>query len=290
VLLEAEAMAASGVKEILVIAQDTSAYGLDLRYAEGSFRGRAYRADLEGLARGLGELGVWVRLHYVYPYPHVDRIMPLMAEGRILPYLDIPFQHASPKILKAMRRPANEARTLDRIAAWRAEVPDLVLRSTFVVGFPGETEEDFSHLLAWLEAADLDRVGCFAYENVAGAAARELPDHVPETLKQERRARFMAAAARISRRKLRTKIGKIIEVVVDGVRPDGVALARSRAEAPDIDGRVLVTPGARLRRGERLKVRVEDSDDFDLFAAPTDLRLRAGGGAAPRLHRVIARR
>ncbi len=289
VLHEAEALVASGVKEILVIAQDTSAYGLDIAYAEGPFRGHAYRADLEGLARGLGELGVWVRLHYVYPYPHVDRVLPLMAEGRILPYLDIPFQHASPKILKAMKRPANEARTLERIASWRAAAPDIVLRSTFVVGFPGETEADFQHLLSWLEEAQLDRVGCFAYENVAGAAARELPDHVPEELKQERRARFMAAAAKISRTKLRAKVGKVLEVVVDAVRPDGVALARSRAEAPEIDGVVHVAPGARLRPGDRLKVRVSASDDFDLYAAPTDLRLRAPGGAG-RLHRVIARR
>jgi ribosomal protein S12 methylthiotransferase len=290
VLAEAEALAASGVKELLVVAQDTSAYGLDLGYAEGEFRGATYRADLEGLARGLGELGVWVRLHYVYPYPHVDRILPLMAEGKILPYLDIPFQHASPKILKAMRRPANEARTLERLAAWRAIVPDIALRSTFVVGFPGETEADFQHLLDWLDEAQLDRVGAFAYENVVGATARDLPGHVPEEVKQERRARFMAAAAKISRSKLRAKVGKTLEVVVDAVRPDGVAVARSRAEAPDIDGHILVEPGGRLRPGERLKVKVHGSDDFDLYAAPTDLRLRTLGAAPQRLHRVIARR
>jgi ribosomal protein S12 methylthiotransferase len=291
VLAEAEALAASGVKELLVVAQDTSAYGLDLRYAAGAWRGQEWKANLEGLARGLGELGVWVRLHYVYPYPHVDAVMPLMAEGKILPYLDIPFQHASPSVLKAMRRPANQERTLERIARWREAVPNLTLRSTFVVGFPGETEADFDYLLEWLEEAQLDRVGAFAYENVAGAAARDLADHVPEALKQERRERFMAAAARISRAKLKKKVGRTMEVLVDAVRSDGVALARTEADAPEIDGQVFVTPGAALRPGQVVKVRIDRADAFDLYASPTDLRLRTAAAAPGRpMHRVISRR
>jgi ribosomal protein S12 methylthiotransferase len=289
VLREAEALVSSGVKELLVVAQDTSAYGLDLRYAPGEWRGQEWKANLEDLARGLGELGAWVRLHYVYPYPHVDAVIPLMAEGKILPYLDIPFQHASPKVLKAMRRPANEAKTLERIARWRAIAPDLVIRSTFVVGFPGETEEDFEYLLEWLEEAQLDRVGAFAYENVAGAAARDLPGHVPEEVKQQRRKRFMLTAARISRAKLKTKVGRTLEVMVDAVREDGVAVCRSKADAPEIDGHVFVTPGGSLRPGEMVKVRVERADAFDLFATPTDLRLRAPMGPARRMHRVISR-
>ncbi len=288
VLAEAEALAASGVKELLVVAQDTSAYGLDLRYAESAWRGESWKANLEDLCRGLGELGVWVRLHYVYPYPHVDAVIPLMAAGKVLPYLDIPFQHASPRVLKAMKRPANDAKVLERIAKWREVCPEIVIRSTFVVGFPGETEDDFQYLLTWLEEAQLDRVGCFAYENVAGAAAQSLPDHVPEEVKQDRRARFMAAAERISRAKLKTKVGKTIEVLVDQVRADGVALARSKADAPEIDGKVFVTPGHALRPGDLVKVKVERADAFDLHAAPTDFRLR--NAPPPRLHRVILRR
>jgi len=295
VLTEAEALAASGVKELLVVAQDTSAYGLDLRYASGEWRGETWRTNLEDLARGLGELGVWVRLHYVYPYPHVDAVIPLMAEGKILPYLDIPFQHASPSVLKAMRRPANEAKTLERIAAWRAVAPDLTIRSTFVVGFPGETEADFDYLLQWLEEAQLDRVGCFAYENVEGAKARDLPDHVPEEIKQDRRARFMAAAERISRAKLKTKVGRTLEVLVDQVRGDGLAVARSKADAPEIDGKVFVSPGHALRPGDLVKVKVERTDAFDLYATPTDFRLRnaaatQAAGPGRRMHRVLSRR
>lgn len=289
VLKEAEALASAGVKEILVVAQDTSAYGLDLRYEPGVWRGQTWRAHLTDLARGLGELGVWVRLHYVYPYPHVDALAPLMAEGKILPYLDIPFQHASPAVLKAMRRPANEAKTLDRIAKWRAACPQITIRSTFVVGFPGETEADFDVLLDWLEEAQLDRVGCFAYENVAGAAAQALPGHVDEVVKQDRRERFMAAAAKISRAKLRKKVGRTLEVLVDQVRADGVAVARSWADAPEIDGKVYVDPGARLKPGDLLKVKVNAADAFDLFASPLDFRLRAPGPTRP-MHRVIARR
>jgi ribosomal protein S12 methylthiotransferase len=295
VLAEAEALAASGVKELLVVAQDTSAYGLDIRYAESDWRGEAWKANLEDLCRGLGQLGVWVRLHYVYPYPHVDAVIPLMAEGKILPYLDIPFQHASPRVLKAMKRPANDAKVLERIAKWRAICPEIVIRSTFVVGFPGETEEDFQYLLTWLEAAQLDRVGCFAYENVQGAAAQSLPDHVPEDVKQDRRARLMAAAERISRAKLRKKVGKTIEVLVDQVRADGLAIARSKADAPEIDGKVFVTPGHALRPGDLFKVKVDRAEAFDLHATPVDFRLR---NAAPpcqalaqrRMYRVISRR
>jgi ribosomal protein S12 methylthiotransferase len=287
VLREAEALVAGGVKELLVVSQDTSAYGLDIRYAPGEWRGQAWKANLEGLCRGLGDLGAWVRLHYVYPYPHVDAVIPLMAEGKILPYLDIPFQHASPTVLKAMRRPGNQEKTLQRIAKWRSIAPDLTIRSTFVVGFPGETEADFDFLLQWLEDAQLDRVGCFAYENVQGAASRDLPDHVPEAVKQERRERFMTVAARISRARLKAKVGRTIEVLVDQVRADGTAVARSKADAPEIDGHVFVRPGAALKVGERVKVRVEAANEFDLQATPTDLRLRVSPG---RMNRVSLRR
>ena len=291
VMAEAEALVDAGVKELLVVAQDTSAYGLDIRYAPGDWRGDTYKASLEGLCRALGELGVWVRLHYVYPYPHVDAVIPLMAEGKILPYLDIPLQHASPSVLKAMKRPANEAKTLDRIRTWREICPDLTLRSTFVVGFPGETEADFEYLLQWLEEAQLDRVGCFAYENVLGAAAQALPGHVPEEIKQERRERFMAASARISRARLKQKVGRTLEVLVDEVRRDGVAVARSKGDAPEIDGKVFVRPGHALKVGELVKVKVERADAFDLLATPSDFRLRkpAPLSVSPhrRMHRVI---
>jgi ribosomal protein S12 methylthiotransferase len=292
VLREAEALVESGVKELLVVSQDTSAYGLDVKYAPGEWRGRTWRANLEDLARGLGELGVWVRLHYVYPYPHVDAVVPLMAEGKILPYLDIPFQHASPGVLKAMRRPANQEKTLERIARWRAVAPELTLRSTFVVGFPGETEADFEFLLQWLEEARLDRVGAFAYENVEGAPARDLPDHVPEAVKQERRERFMQAAQKISRDKLRGKIGRTIQVLVDEVRGDGTAVARSRGDAPEIDGAVFVRPGRSLKAGDLLDVRVTRTEAYDLWAEPADPALRKQPlAAAPRgrMHRVISR-
>jgi ribosomal protein S12 methylthiotransferase len=294
VLAEAEALVDAGVKELLVVAQDTSAYGLDLRFAAGDWRGRPWKANLEDLCRGLGELGVWVRLHYVYPYPHVDAVIPLMAEGKILPYLDIPLQHAAPTVLKAMRRPANEAKTLDRIRRWRELCPDLTLRSTFVVGFPGETEADFDYLLQWLEEAQLDRVGCFAYENVQGAAARTLPDHVPEEIKQERRERLMAVSARISRARLSQKVGRTLQVLVDEVRSDGVAVARSKGDAPEIDGKVFVRPGHALTVGEFVTVKVERADAFDLLATPTDFRLRNAAlpsvSPSRRMHRVISRR
>jgi ribosomal protein S12 methylthiotransferase len=291
VLREAESMVEAGIKELLVVSQDTSAYGLDTRYAPGEWRGQMWKANLEELSRGLGELGAWVRLHYVYPYPHVDAVIPLMAEGKILPYLDIPFQHASPKVLKAMRRPANQEKTLERLAKWRSIAPDLTIRSTFVVGFPGETEEDFQFLLDWLEEAQLDRVGAFAYENVAGAAARDLPDHVPEEVKQERRERFMQAAQKISRAKLRTKVGSQIEVLVDEVRRDGVAIARSKGDAPEIDGKVFVKPGGALNVGDFVQVRVSRTEAYDLWAEPVDRSLRKASPIVPgrRLHRVISR-
>ena len=292
VLAEAEALAASGVKELLVVAQDTSAYGLDLRYAPSDWRGQTWRANLEDLARGLGELGVWVRLHYVYPYPHVDAVIPLMAEGKILPYLDIPFQHASPSVLKAMQRPAAAEKTLDRLARWRSMAPDLAIRSTFVVGFPGETEADFQLLLDWLDEAQLERVGCFAYENVEGAAARDLPGHVPEELKQERRARLMEKAEAISRAKLKATLGHTLEVLVDQVREDGVAVARSKADAPEIDGLVYVKNGGRLRPGDIVKARIERTEAFDRVAtlvgvAPAPLTPKPAPGR--RMHRVISR-
>jgi ribosomal protein S12 methylthiotransferase len=294
VLREAEALAGAGVKELLVVAQDTSAYGLDLRYAPGEWRGQSWRGDLEGLARALSELGIWVRLHYVYPYPHVDAVMPLMAERKILPYLDIPFQHASPKVLKAMKRPGNQEKTLERIHRWRDICPELVIRSTFVVGFPGETEADFEFLLQWLEEAQLDRVGCFAYENVKGAAAQGLPNHVDEAVKQDRRARLMSVSARISRNKLKRRVGETMEVLVDQVRSDGTAIARSYADAPEIDGQVQVKGGHRLKPGDLVKVRIERADAFDLIARLADApggghRLNQAPVAPRRLHRVISR-
>jgi ribosomal protein S12 methylthiotransferase len=265
VLREAERLALAGVKELLVISQDTSAYGVDIKHASGAWRGREWRAHFNDLARGLGELGLWVRLHYVYPYPHVDAVIPLMAEGKILPYLDIPFQHASPSILKAMRRPANQEKTLERIARWRAQVPDIAIRSTFIVGFPGETEADFAMLLDWLEEAKLDRVGCFKYEPVEGAAANALAGAVPEKLKEERWHRFMQAQQKISAAKLAAKIGRELEVIVDTVEK-GHAVARSKADAPEIDGSVFVRPAAGIKVGDIVKVRVERAQDYDLEA------------------------
>jgi ribosomal protein S12 methylthiotransferase len=265
VLREAERLALAGVKELLVISQDTSAYGVDIKHAAGQWRGREWRAHFNDLARGLGELGIWVRLHYVYPYPHVDAVIPLMAEGKILPYLDIPFQHASPAVLKAMRRPANQEKTLERIARWRAIAPDIALRSTFIVGFPGETAADFAMLLDWLEEAKLDRVGCFKYEPVEGAAANAIEGAVPDAVKEERWHRFMQAQQKISAAKLAAKVGREIEVIVDTVEK-GRAVARSMADAPEIDGNVFVKPTAGLKPGDIVKVRVEKAKDYDLEA------------------------
>ena len=267
VLREAERLALAGVKELLVISQDTSAYGVDIKHVVGAWRGQRWRAHFNDLARGLGELGVWVRLHYVYPYPHVDAVVPLMAEGKILPYLDIPFQHASPAVLKAMRRPANQERTLERIARWRAIVPDIAIRSTFIVGFPGETEADFAMLLDWLGEAKLDRVGCFKYEPVEGAAANALSGAVPPAVKEERWHRFMQAQQKISAAKLAAKVGREIEVIVDTVEKSR-AVARSKADAPEIDGNVFVKPAAGLKPGDIVKVRVEKAKDYDLEARP----------------------
>lgn len=265
VMREAEALVESGVREILVISQDTSAYGVDLKYRTGFWGGRPVKTRLLDLARALGELGVWIRMHYVYPYPSVDDIIPLMAEGLILPYLDVPFQHASPRILKAMKRPASAENTLERIRAWRSICPDLTLRSTFITGFPGETEEDFEALLGFLEEAQLDRVGAFAYSPVEGAAANALPDPVPDEVREERRARLMAFQEDISTQRLEQKIGREITVLVDEVDEDG-ALARSSGDAPDIDGLVVIPNGQHLPVGEFAQVRVTDCDVHDLYA------------------------
>ena len=268
VLREAERLANAGVKELLVISQDTSAYGADLRYAPGSWRGHDYETRFIDLARGLGELGVWVRLHYVYPYPHVDGVIALMAEGRVLPYLDVPFQHGSPSVLKRMRRPAHAEDTLARIRAWRTECPALTLRSTFIVGFPGETEAEFAELLAWLGEAQLDRVGCFKYSPVEGASANALPGHVAPEVQEERYARFMECAAKISARRLAARVGERTRVIVDSVA-DGVALARSAAEAPEIDGTVSIEPAGKLRAGEWADVEIVAADAYDLAARLT---------------------
>jgi ribosomal protein S12 methylthiotransferase len=263
VLREAEKLAAAGVKELLVISQDTSAYGVDIGYAESDWRGRPVKARFLDLCTALGELGIWVRLHYVYPYPHVDAVIPLMAEGKLLPYLDVPFQHASPRILKAMRRPAHQAKTLDRIRRWRAICPDLAIRSTFIVGFPGETEDDFTRLLDWLEEAEIDRVGCFRYEPVDGAAANALPDPVPDAVKEERWHRLMAAQQAISAARLRRKVGRTIEVIVDEVNDDG-AVGRSHADAPEIDGSVILGGGP-AAVGDIVRARIDRAGDYDLY-------------------------
>jgi ribosomal protein S12 methylthiotransferase len=263
VLREAERLVDAGVKELLVISQDTSAYGVDLKYEPSLWKGRDVRARFNELARELGELGVWVRLMYVYPYPHVDAVIPLMADGKVLPYLDIPFQHASPDVLKRMRRPAAQEQTLARIARWREICPDITLRSTFIVGFPGETEADFAVLLDWLDEAKLDRVGCFRYEPVAGAAANDLGDPVPDEVKDERWHRFMQRQRSISVARLRRKVGERIKVIVDEVGPT-VARGRSQGDAPDIDGAVYVTSRRPLRLGEIATVKIERADAYDL--------------------------
>ena len=275
ILREAEKLLAQGTRELLVISQDTSAYGLDLKHAAWPWKGSDVRAHMTDLARALGELRTpdgqrpWVRLHYVYPYPHVDRIMPLMAEGLVLPYLDIPFQHASPKVLKAMRRPANEARVLERLVQWRREVPDIAIRSSFVVGFPGETEEDFDYLLQWLAEARLDRVGAFRFEPVEGAPANDLPGHVPEEVKEERYARVMELTARISAEKLAAKVGTALDIIIDAVDPEtGGATGRSKADAPEIDGEVHLRDAGDLNPGDFATVLIEEADEHDLFGVP----------------------
>jgi ribosomal protein S12 methylthiotransferase len=266
VLREAENLARAGVKEILVISQDTSAYGVDLKYAAQPWRGRERQARFYDLAAALGELGVWIRLHYVYPYPHVDKVIELMADGGVLPYLDIPFQHASARILKLMKRPAAATNTLERIAAWRRVVPDLTIRSTFIVGFPGETEQDFQELLDWLRIAQLDRVGCFEYSPVAGAAANDLRQPaVPDEIKAERRARFMELSAEISAGRLAQKVGREMQVLVDRI-DDGVAVARSSADAPEIDGTVRIKGAKNLTVGSFAQVRITAAGAYDLDA------------------------
>jgi len=268
ILREAEKLVAAGTRELLVISQDTSAYGLDLRHATYPLkRGGEIRSDMTDLARHLGQLGAWVRLHYVYPYPHVDRVIPLMAEGLVVPYLDIPFQHAAPSVLKAMKRPANEAKVLERIGRWRDICPDIAIRSTFVVGFPGETEADFDYLLQWLEEARLDRVGAFRFEPVEGAAANNLPDHVPEAVKEERYARLMELTARISTEKLEAKVGRTLPVIIDEVGGEG-ATGRSQADAPEIDGQVHLRDAGHLTQGDIVHVEIEDADEHDLFGVP----------------------
>ncbi|AOU96661.1 ribosomal protein S12 methylthiotransferase [Acidihalobacter yilgarnensis] len=264
VMVEAENLVNAGVRELLVISQDTSAYGVDVRYRTGFWRGRPLKSHVQTLAEALGELGVWVRLHYIYPYPHVDALIPLMADGRLLPYLDMPLQHGSPRILKAMRRPAASERMLERIHSWREQCAELTLRSTFIVGFPGETDAEFEALLDFIEEAQLDRVGAFAYSPVDGAAANALPDAVPEALKQERLERFMARQAQISAARLRARIGREIDVLVDEVDAEGI-VARSTADAPEIDGCVYVESQAGVAPGDRLRVEVTDADEHDLW-------------------------
>lgn len=267
VLDEAERLVKAGVQELLVVSQDTSAYGLDLKYRTGFHQGRPVKTRMKELCQELGQLGSWVRLHYVYPYPHVDDITPLMAEGLILPYLDIPFQHAHPDVLRAMKRPAASEKTLERIHGWRNICPDITLRSTFIVGFPGETESQFEYLLDFLDEAQLDRVGCFTYSPVDGASANALPGAVPEEVKEERLARFMEKQAQISAAKLQHKIGKVLEVLVDEVGEDGAA-ARTQADAPEIDGQIYLLGATHLKPGQRLQVKVTDADEHDLWGDP----------------------
>ncbi|HUP67023.1 MAG TPA: 30S ribosomal protein S12 methylthiotransferase RimO [Sphingomicrobium sp.] len=270
ILREAEKLIAAGTRELLVISQDTSAYGVDIRHKSFPLKqGGEVRAHMTDLARELGKLGAWVRLHYVYPYPHVDHVMPLMADGLVLPYLDIPFQHASPKVLRAMRRPANDAKVLERIRSWRQQVPDLAIRSSFVVGFPGETDEDVAYLLAWLEEAQLDRVGAFKFEAVQGAPASSMDEQVPDDIKQERYEAVMALSARISAEKLATKVGSMIDVLIDAVDEEsGGATGRSKADAPEIDGEVHLRDSGGLKPGDIVAVQVEDADEHDLFGVP----------------------
>jgi len=255
VLYEAERLVKAGVKELLVISQDTSAYGVDLKHAESVWRGQSVKARMTELCEAMGSLGAWVRLHYVYPYPHVDEVIPLMAEGKLLPYLDIPFQHAEPRVLKSMRRPGNQVKLLQRLKSWREICPDISVRSTFIVGFPGETEADFEFLLDWMQEAKLDRVGCFKYENVEGAAARDLPDQVPDEVKQERWERFMAAQQKISAAKLKAKIGRTLDVLVDEVKRT-TAVGRTYADAPEIDGLVKIKAASGVKVGDMIKLRI----------------------------------
>ena len=264
VMGEAERLVKAGVKEILVISQDTSAYGVDIKHRTDFWDGRPLKTDMYQLAAALGELGVWVRLHYVYPYLHVDNVIPLMAQGKVLPYLDIPFQHASPTLLRKMRRPGQVERTLERIKSWREQVPNLTIRSTFIVGFPGETEDDFQQLLDFLQEAQLDRVGCFQYSPVEGAKANELPDHVPDEIKQERYDRFMQLQQEISTERLKLKVGQTLQVLIDEVDDEG-AIGRSFADAPEIDGCVYLNGEENVKPGDLVNVLIEHSDEYDLW-------------------------
>jgi ribosomal protein S12 methylthiotransferase len=265
VMQEAENLVKAGVRELLVISQDTSAYGVDIKYRTGFWGGRPLKTRMTELTRALGELGVWVRLHYVYPYPHVDEVLPLMAEGKVLPYLDVPFQHASPRILKLMKRPANAENNLERIRAWREICPDLTIRSTFIAGFPGETEGEFSALLEFLEEAQLDRVGCFAYSPVDGASANALPDALPDEVREERRARFMAVQEKISGQRLKRKVGRTLTVLVDEATGNQ-AVGRSSADAPEIDGVVHIGKASNAKAGDFVQVRITRADAHDLHA------------------------
>lgn len=269
VMDEAERLVNAGTKELLVISQDTSAYGVDMKFRTGFWQGKPIKTHMQQLCEALGELGVWVRLHYVYPYPHVDNLIPLMSEGRILPYLDIPFQHAHPDVLKAMKRPANEEKVLERIHRWRDQCPDLSLRSTFIVGFPGETEQQFAYLLDWLKEAQLDRVGCFKYEAVDGAPANALPGAVPEAIKQQRWERFMEAQQAISTARLQNKVGRTLPVLIDEVDEEG-AIGRSTADAPEIDGNVFLNGEQTLQPGDLVNVTIEQSDEYDLWGELAD--------------------
>ena len=268
ILREAEKLVAAGTRELLVISQDTSAYGIDIRREPRMWHGREVVPHMTDLARELGQIAPWVRLHYVYPYPHVDQVIPLMAEGLILPYLDIPFQHAAPSVLRRMKRPGNDAKVLQRIHQWRAICPDIAIRSTFVVGFPGETDADFEYLLDWLDEAQLDRVGAFRFEPVEGAAANLLSDHVPEEVKEERYARIMERTAAISAAKLAAKVGRTLDVIVDAVDDEGGATGRSKADAPEIDGEVFLRDAGHLAVGDITRVTIEDADEHDLFGVP----------------------
>jgi ribosomal protein S12 methylthiotransferase len=267
---EAENLVQSGVKELLVISQDTSAYGVDVKYRTDFWGGKPIKTHMTNLAAALGELGAWVRLHYVYPYPHVDHVIPLMAEGKILPYLDIPLQHANPRILKAMKRPGNIDKTIERIKNWRNICPDITLRSTFIVGFPGETDDEFEQLLDFLEEAQLDRVGAFAYSPVEGALANELGQHVPEEIQQERLERFMHLQAQISADKLQKKIGQTMTVLVDSYSEEGLTLARSKADAPGIDGEVILDGFENIELGDFVEVKIVSATEHDLIAVPIE--------------------
>jgi ribosomal protein S12 methylthiotransferase len=268
VLYEAERLVKAGVKELLVISQDTSAYGVDIKYATSPYRGRQVKAKFYDLAKELGDLGAWVRMHYVYPYPHVDDVIELMAEGKILPYLDIPFQHASPTVLKSMRRPANQEKVLERLAKWRTICPDIAIRSTFIVGFPGETDADFEYLLQWMKEARIERAGCFKYEPVTGATANDLGlPHIPDAIKAERYERFMEVQQQISADVLQGKIGREINVLVDEIDIENEeAIARSPWDAPEIDGNVFIPGATNLKVGDMVKVKIVDAEEYDLIA------------------------